>query len=91
MQKVLIINSSILLLVGTLLFEGIHKVHDHDQDSIENRCEECVIIDHTNNYVVLTNQAINFKDYIYNLELLENNFIKLNAEKKFLSRAPPIF
>lgn len=91
MQKLLIISNSILLLVSTLLFGSIHKLHDHDHNSLEIRCEECIVIDQANSYVFITQEEVIWlKSNTNKFEFIEINPIEFKAEKKVHSRAPPV-
>ena len=91
MRSFLIILNIIFLLVGNVLFSSIHYLHNHHSNEIHenNECQECIIIENTNNYVS-NFQEVNLPTYETNLFVNEYiGIIKFNFKKKYLSRAPP--
>ena len=95
MKNLLIIYNLIFLLFGNVLFSSIHYLHEHENDHEHNyevnECDECIIIENVNNYVV-DFQEVNFSNN--NINLLVYEYFKItefNIQKTYLSRAPPLF
>ena len=94
MKNLLIIYNVIFLLAGNVLLSNIHYIHDHNHDHSHEHetyeCQECIIIENINNYV-LDYQEVNFSNNNINLFVSEYySFIEFNIEQTYLSRAPPI-
>ena len=94
MKNLLIIYNVIFLLVGNVLLSNIHYIHDHNHDHSHEHetyeCQECIIIENINNYI-LDYQEIFFSNNNINLFVSEYySFIEFNIEQTYLSRAPPI-
>ena len=91
MKKALIIYNTLFLILGNVLFSNLHHLdHDHDHDFNHTDCEECVIIDNTNNYILDCDEAL-FSNNYYNQFVYEFvGVVKRSINKRFLSRAPPI-
>ena len=92
MKNLLIIYNVIFLLAGNVLLSNIHHIHDHSHSHNHEyyECEECIIIENNNNYV-LNHQEVNFSNNNINLFVSEYySFIEFNIEQTYLSRAPPI-
>ena len=94
MKNLLIIYNVIFLLTGNVLLSNIHYMHDHNHDHSHEHetyeCQECIIIENINNYI-LDYQEINFSNNDINLFVSEYySFIEFNIEQTYLSRAPPI-
>ena len=92
MKNLLIIYNVILLLAGNVLLSNIHHIHDHSHSHNHEyyECEECIIIENNNNYV-LDYQEVNFSNNNINLFVSGYySFIEFNIEQTYLSRAPPI-
>jgi len=65
--------------------------NDHEHNYEVNECDECIIIENVNNYVV-DFQEVNFSNN--NINLLVYEYFKItefNIQKTYLSRAPPLF
>ena len=94
MKNLLIIYNVIFLLAGNVLLSNIHYIHDHNHGHSHEHetyeCQECIIIENINNYI-LDYQEINFSNNNINLFVSEYySFIEFNIEQTYLSRAPPI-
>ena len=91
MRNLFIIYSVIFLLAGNVLFPSIHYLFDHTHSNNEaiHECQECIIIEHNNNYGSHS-QEINFSKNI-NIFFYEYfSLTTLNVDRKYFSRAPPI-
>ena len=93
MKKALIIYNTLFLILGNVLFSNLHHLdhdHSHDHDFNHTDCEECIIIDNTNNYTLNCDEVLfsnkNYNQFVY--EFI--GVIKRSTNKRFLSRAPPI-
>jgi hypothetical protein len=94
MKNLFIILNIIFLLTGNLLFSSSHHLHDHsyahDHNNIIEECEDCIIIDNNNNFI-LDSQV-----FVFSIDALNPYIFKyLNISgflnyKKYNSRAPPI-
>ena len=92
MKNLLIIYNVIFLLAGNVLLSNIHHIHDHSHSHGHEtyECEECIIIENNNNYV-LDYQEVNFSNNNINLFVSEYySSIEFDIEQTYLSRAPPI-
>ena len=94
MKNLLIIYNVIFLLAGNVLLSNIHYIHDHNHNHSHEHetyeCQECIIIENINNYI-LDYQEIFFSNNNINLFVSEYySFIEFNIEQTYLSRAPPI-
>ena len=78
--------------MGNILFPAIHHLHDHHHDTqLEYECEECLIFDNNNNYI-FDFQKLDVQLYKSNLFKYQDAcIVEFNLNKKYLSRAPPIF
>ena len=91
MRNLFIIYSVVFLLAGNVLSSSIHYLFDHTHNNNEeiHECQECIIIEHNNNYVSYS-QEINFSKNT-NISFYEYfSLITLNIDRKYSSRAPPI-
>jgi len=92
MKNLLIIYNVIFLLAGNVLLSNIHYIHahSHSHEHETYECQECIIIENINNYI-LDYQEIFFSNNNINLFVSEYySFIEFNIEQTYLSRAPPI-
>ena len=92
MKKLIIIYNLAFFLIGNILVSNIHDALHHDHNHSENSltCQECIVIDNSNNYILEFNELkkINNNDNIFVDKHFDN--IGIYIEKKYLSRAPPI-
>ena len=93
MKNLIIILNTLFLLSGNILFSNIHHLHTHahSHDYKSNECEECINIQNSDNYI-LDFYEVNFS--INNTNLCASKYfatIEFNVDRKYLSRAPPIF
>ena len=81
----------LFLIFGNTLFSSIHLLHHHDHcDEHKNvECQECLLIDSSNTFILQDNELEFSNPTIY--ELFENTLnSKLYLKNKaFSSRAPP--
>ena len=85
MKNLLIIYNVIFLLAGNVLLSNIHYIHDHSHEHETYECQECIIIENINNYI-LDYQEIIFSNNDINLFVSEYyNFIEFNIEQTYLS------
>ena len=93
-KKLLLSYSILFLFLGNILFSNIHLLYHHDHahnHSVEyHECEECIIIDNTNNCIQIYNQIYFVSTYISQISLQEVLAVDFNIKRIFLSRAPPI-
>ena len=92
MKNLLIVYNVIFLLIGNVLITNIHYLdaHSHSHEYADNTCQECVIIENIDNYV-LDFYEVNLLDNNTNLLIHEYfSILVFNSKQKFLSRAPPI-
>ena len=91
MKKILITYNILFLLLGNTLFSSIHLLHHHGHchDNKNVECQECIVIDSSNTFILLDNELKFITKITY--ELFENalNSILHLRSKVFLSRAPP--
>jgi len=94
MKNIFIIFNILFLLAGNILFPAIHYLHDHHDHHdhhLEHECEECLIIENNSNYIFDFHDS-NLKLYKSSLfEYQNTRIVKFNLNKKYLTRAPPIF
>jgi len=91
MKNIFIITNVLFFIMGNILFPVIHDLHNHDNIQLQDECEECLIIDNANNYIS-DFQELDVQFYKLNLLEYENTYIvQSNFNKKYFSRAPPIF
>lgn len=93
MRNLLIIYNVLFLLAGNVLLSNNHyehnHVHNHENNHLTEECQECIIINNSNIYVI-DHQEINFSNnYIPYLGFQYLCLPELNIEKKNNSRAPP--
>ena len=91
MKNLLILYDVIFLLAGNVLFSNIHYMHEHhhSHDHQTNECQECIIIENSNNYVI-DFYEINFSNNNINLFVFEySDSIDSFLHKDYKSRAPP--
>ena len=91
MKNLLIIYNVIFLLFGNVLFTSIHYLHDHDQHHEYNNdeCQECIIIENSNNYVS-DFQEVNFSNNNFNeFAVLYLAVIQFNINNSYPARSPP--
>ena len=93
MKNLLIIYNVIFFLLGNVLISSVHHSLDHHYDHLEHHdydCQECMIIESSNNYASESNE-VNFSNSSTDVFILEYfHIIEFNANKIYLSRAPPI-
>ena len=94
MRNLLIIYNVIFLLFGNVLFSSIHYLHDHNHDSEvqeDHECNECIIIENSNNYISDLNQ-VSFSNNTVNI--FANGYCNLSYDDDikqiYFSRAPPV-
>ena len=93
MKNLLIIYNVAFLLIGNVLFSSIHYLHHHHHGTEiheEHKCNECVIIKNTNNYVS-DFQEVNFSNNTIDIFIYEyccNPYS--NIKQIYSSRSPPI-
>ena len=97
MKKFVILYNAVFLLLGNVLISEIHHLISHNHHDIHDNhahaeldCQECVIIDSSNNCILDSNQT----------DLLENNhellievyscILKFDSADIYSPRAPPI-
>ena len=92
MKKLLIIYNVIFFLVGNILFSNIHYLHDHHShhDYLTDDCQECILIENNNNYVVNSCDLSFSNNAIYWFVALNYNFFEVDLKQTYSSRAPPI-
>ena len=93
MKKLLIIYNVIFFLVGNILFSNIHYLHDHHHshhDYLTDDCQECILIENNNNYVVNSCDLSFSNNAIYWFVALNYNFFEVDLKQTYSSRAPPI-
>ncbi len=90
MKKYLILYNFIFILFGNILLSNIHYLNNHNHLEEFDECIECINLDN-NIYIIddcsiiLINNYFNLFDYEY------CNFIIINIQNKYPSRAPPTF
>ena len=92
MKRILIIYNLIFLFAGNILFSNIHYTHDHNHyhEHETNKCQKCISIDNSNNYI-LDFQEVKFSNNYINQFIFQYlSTIKLHIVKRYSSRAPPI-
>ncbi len=81
----------LFLLLGNTLFSNIYLLHHHDHchDDKNAECQECLVIESSNTFILLDNELKFTTQMTY--ELFENTLNStLNVRSKaFSSRAPP--
>ena len=91
MKNILMTYNILFLIFGNTLFSSIHLLHHHDHcDEHKNiECQECLLIDSSNTFILQDNELEFSNPTIY--ELFENTLnSKLYLKNKaFSSRAPP--
>ena len=91
MKNILMTYNILFLIFGNTLFSGIHllHLHDHCHHNKNIECEECLLIDSSNTFILQDNELEFSNPTIY--ELFENTLnSKLYLKNKaFSSRAPP--
>ncbi|MBI65938.1 MAG: hypothetical protein CMG64_06570 [Candidatus Marinimicrobia bacterium] len=93
MKNLLIIYNIIFLFVGNTLFSSIHYLHHHDHDHNHgfeiHECEECIIIQDSNDYI-LEYEQVNFSNNNTGLFVFKYiSILEFDFPKNCLSRAPP--
>ena len=92
MKNLLIIYNVIFLFIGNTLFSNIHYLHHHDHNhGFEiHECEECVIIQDSNDYIVDYEQ-VSFSNNNTSAFLFKYiSIVTFSFSGIYLSRAPPI-
>tara|TARA_Y100001933_G_C18861417_1_gene506058 strand:- start:325 stop:633 length:309 start_codon:yes stop_codon:yes gene_type:complete len=91
MKNILMTYNILFLLLGNTLFSNIHLLHHHDHchDDKNAECQECLVIESSNTFILLDNELKFTTQMTY--ELFENTLNStLNVRSKaFSSRAPP--
>ena len=90
MKNLLIIYNVIFLFAGNVLLSNIHHHgHHHSYQHDTNECQECIIIENSNNYVTDFHEVSFSND---NTDIFFSEYfisIQCTAEQTYLSRAPP--
>ena len=92
MTKLLISYNIIFLLFGNVLFSNIHYFanHDHETETYEHHeCEECLVIDNSNNYVSISNEIIFSDKQVCKSRFLRIRIFYSKDTISCFSRAPP--
>ena len=94
MKNLLIIYNVIFFLLGNILISNIHYLsdHDHDHDPIHNKydCDECIIIENSNDYILDFDNSF-FSNNIKSLSISKSfDVIYFEYYQIYFSRAPPI-
>ena len=91
MKSLLIIYNVIFLFAGNVLLSNIHHYEHHHSYQHKNvECQECIIIENSNNYVT-DFQEVNFLNNNINLFACDFfSIIEFDVSRKYLARAPPI-
>ena len=91
MKNILITYNILFLIFGNTLFSSIHLLHHHDHchEHKNVECQECLVIENSNTFILLDNELKFTTQITY--KLFENAFSsKLHIKSKaFSSRAPP--
>ena len=91
MKKILMTYNILFLILGNTLFSSIHLFHHHDHchDNKNVQCQECLVIESSNTFILLDNEFKFTTQITY--ELFENalNSRLYFRNKTFSSRAPP--
>ena len=92
MRNLLIIYNVLFLLFGNVLFSSIHYLHHHHYDNEiheDDECNECLIIENSNNYIS-DFQQVNFSnDNIDEYVVLYTSTVHLNIYRSCSARSPP--
>ena len=90
MKNILMTYNILFLIFGNTLFSSIHLLHHHDHcDEHKNvECQECLLIDSSNTFILQDNELEFSNPTIY--ELFENTLnSKLYLKNKAFSSRPP--
>ena len=91
MKNILMTYNILFLIFGNTLFSSIHLLHHHDHchEHKNVECQECLLIDSSNTFILQDNELEFSNSTIY--ELFENilNSKLYLKNKAFSSRAPP--
>ena len=91
MKNILMTYNILFLILGNTLFSSIHLLHHHDHchDNKNVECQECLVIESSNTFILLDNELKFTTQITY--ELFENplNSSLYSRNKAFSSRAPP--
>ena len=92
MKNLLIIYNCIFLFVGNVLFSSIHYLHHHhhsDELHENHECDECILIDSSNNYTSNI-EEINFSNNNSNeFVVFYLTIVDINTHKSCPARSPP--
>ena len=79
-------------MTGNALFANIHSHHDHDHfDEHETlECQECIMYDSSNNYILDSKEELSLFDNINELIQEETIIVPFITIIGYPSRAPPI-
>ena len=89
MKNLFLIYNILFLLAGNILFSSAHLLHDHSDEHEVYECEQCILLDNSNNYIS-DFQEVNFSNYNSNKLIVKQIVaISLDKNKEYLSRAPP--
>ena len=91
MKNLLTIYNVVFLLLGNVLLSNLHHLeHDHEHESNHAKCEDCIVFENNNNYL-LEYDKLDFLTDDFNLFIYESiNVVEYFVYKTYLSRAPPI-
>ena len=90
MKKTLFFYNIIFLFFGNILLSNIHNMYEHDDSTDYHECEECLIFESNNSYILDFNEFI-FSNYTTNiLAFPDLDFNNSDFNLKNGSRAPPI-
>jgi len=92
MKKLFIIYNILFLMTGNALFGNIHSHHDHghfdEHEALE--CQECIMYDSSNNYILDSKEELSLFDNINELIQEETIIVPFITIIGYPSRAPPI-
>ena len=90
MKNLLLTYNILFLLAGNVLFSSIHFLHDHSNLNETQECDQCTLLDNSNNFISAS-QQVDFYTYESKKNVLKQIVnISLFENKEHLSRAPPL-
>ena len=90
MRRLVIIYNIAFLIAGNFLLSHVHFSHEHPNEHPNHECNECILIENSNNYILYYNEPLIEKNKGFKFIL--DNIINLISSSKIpsSSRAPPI-